>query len=306
MSGRPARRRDSRSGEGVVVMAGYEQFEVAAPGGRLAVGRWGSGPRVLWGGHGLTGNHRSFGALARALGPQFTLITPDLRGRAGSAALGGPYGLAAHAADAVAVLDHLGLDRVEFVGHAVGGYVAAEVAVGYPDRVARLLLLDGGLPFAPDLDPGTDLREVAIASVNPGRLDRRFPSAQAYLDSWRAHPSVGPYWNDVFEQTYRYDLTGGPDDLHPSSDKEAVTVDCMDQIGHSAATAAKLTNVPITFLWASHGLADQTPGLYTEAAVEGWCERLPQVRAERAEGLNHMTLLMTDKGARLVAAALAG
>src|SRR5690606_23508146 len=79
---------------------------VPADGGHLAVSHWpGSGPPVgaL---HSSTANSLAFAALADAL-PRLDLYAPDLRGRAGSARLPGPYGLAAHVADTLGLLDHL-------------------------------------------------------------------------------------------------------------------------------------------------------------------------------------------------------
>jgi pimeloyl-ACP methyl ester carboxylesterase len=46
-----------------------------------------------------------------------------------------------NAADVIAVLDHLGLDRVAVVGASFGGSVGQEVAARWPDRVATLVLL---------------------------------------------------------------------------------------------------------------------------------------------------------------------
>ncbi|MFM1816359.1 MAG: hypothetical protein RLZ98_3054 [Pseudomonadota bacterium] len=40
------------------------------------------------------------------------------------------------------VLDALGLDRFDLVGHSFGGWIAAEVAVRIPERVKRLALID--------------------------------------------------------------------------------------------------------------------------------------------------------------------
>ncbi|HKU94945.1 MAG TPA: alpha/beta fold hydrolase, partial [Vineibacter sp.] len=40
------------------------------------------------------------------------------------------------------VLDALGLDRIDLVGHSFGGMVAAEIAAARPDRVRRLVLID--------------------------------------------------------------------------------------------------------------------------------------------------------------------
>ena len=79
----------------------YSTFDVPAAGGPLHVGRWGDGDRVVVAAHGITGNHRSWQGVARALGPDVSLVAPDLRGRGASAKLPGPFGMRAHADDLV-------------------------------------------------------------------------------------------------------------------------------------------------------------------------------------------------------------
>lgn len=285
----------------------FDVFDVNVSGGAMRVGRWGDGPTILYGAHGLTGNHRTFAGLAAALGPEFSLIAPDLRGRGGSAGLQGRLGLDAHAEDAVAVLDHLGVARAILVGHALGGFVATATAAKHPDRVAHLVLVDGGIPFGPRPSRGTPIEDLVRGSIGGvlDRLDMTFPSTGAYLDIWRRQPAVGPYWNHVVEDAFRYDLIGEEPALRPSATKESVLADCVGQIEGCDAAAEALTT-PVTLLWAERSMVDQVPGLYTEDWLEGWRARLPQLRTVRADRENHLMLLMGDSGAGLIASILNG
>lgn len=52
-----------------------------------------------------------------------------------------PYSLVEMATDAIAVLDELRIDRVHVVGLSLGGFVAQEVAIAYPERVLSLTLM---------------------------------------------------------------------------------------------------------------------------------------------------------------------
>jgi len=78
------------------------------------------------------------------------LIAPDLRGLGQSArvAAGEPATAAGarsvdgHAVDVLALLDHLGLERVVVAGLSMGGYVAFAIARQAPARVAALVLCD--------------------------------------------------------------------------------------------------------------------------------------------------------------------
>ena len=57
--------------------------------------------------------------------------------------------VADHAADAAALLDHLGIARAHVVGHSSGAAVAAQLALDEPDRVATLALLELSLFSVP-------------------------------------------------------------------------------------------------------------------------------------------------------------
>src|SRR5262245_40190305 len=140
-----------------------EEFDVGVEGGRLRVVAWpGDGPIVV-AAHGITANALSWAAVARELDGGVHLIAPDLRGRAGSAGIAGPFGMAAHAADIVAIADHLGAPRVGLVGHSMGGFVVTETAHRHPERVSSVLLVDGGLPLP--LPPGIDVDTALHATI---------------------------------------------------------------------------------------------------------------------------------------------
>jgi pimeloyl-ACP methyl ester carboxylesterase len=68
------------------------------------------------------------------------VIAYDNRGSGQSSVMPGPYTTAQMAGDAVALLDHLGLERADAFGMSLGGMIAQELAIGYPDRVRRLVL----------------------------------------------------------------------------------------------------------------------------------------------------------------------
>ena len=78
----------------------------------------------------------------RLLEDRYRLIAPDLRGFGDSDKPDGPYGADGHAADLVALLDALGLQRVGVVGHDVGGAVMQVLARSVPDRISGLFFFD--------------------------------------------------------------------------------------------------------------------------------------------------------------------
>ena len=78
--------------------------------------------------------------VAPALAEEFTVVAFDNRGIGASDVPEGPYSTRELAADVVAVLDAAGMERAHLVGTSLGGMVAQEVAIGWAERVDRLVL----------------------------------------------------------------------------------------------------------------------------------------------------------------------
>lgn len=77
-----------------------------------------------------------------ALTGNYQLITYHKRGWVGSTHTPPPVTIADHAADAAALLDHLGVPRAHIVGHSSGAAVGAQLALDRPEMVATLALLE--------------------------------------------------------------------------------------------------------------------------------------------------------------------
>ena len=76
----------------------------------------------------------------------------------------GPFTVAQHVADAVAVLDALGLEDAVVLGHSWGGFLAAVLAMEHPDRVRGLLLVD---PLGIVGDGGYERFEAQLVARTP-------------------------------------------------------------------------------------------------------------------------------------------
>src|SRR5580704_4184945 len=130
--------------------SGSEVADVPVPGGSLAVEVITPATEPLLAIHGISSQRKLWNWL-RAVDPGISLIAPDLRGRGDSVDVAGDHSIGRHAADMVAVLDHLGIAAVHVCGMSMGGFVAVELATLMPDRVKSLILVDGGFPMqAPD------------------------------------------------------------------------------------------------------------------------------------------------------------
>jgi lipase len=282
----------------------YQSFDVKVPGGSLRVGRWGSGGPVVIAAHGLTATHLHFEALAGQLGQEVTLLAPDLRGRGRSSTVSGPYGMATHADDLIAVLDHAGADQALVLGHSMGGFVAVVAADRHPGRVRDLVLVDGGLPLDVPGLAGLSVEDAVRAITGPAldRLRMTFPSVEAYLDYWRPHPALAADWNGYIERAYAYDLIGEAPALSSSVLEEAVLEDSASELrSGDVETALRRRERPAVLVRAPYGIFGEEPALYPDAAVAAARQRLPWLTDVLVPDVNHYTILMTDRGAAAVA-----
>lgn len=100
----------------------------------------GSGPAVVLI-HGLFGSFENLGTIARALSDDFQIINIDVRNH-GRSTHSDEMNYSLLAADLAETLTHLQLTPFAIIGHSMGGKIAMEYALRYPDTVTRLVLAD--------------------------------------------------------------------------------------------------------------------------------------------------------------------
>ena len=279
--------------------------DVAVSGGALATYRLGDrtaqAPGVL-AIHGITSNSRAWLAVAGALDGAAWLAAVDLRGRGASNQLPAPFGIAAHVADMVAVLDHLQLERATVVGHSLGAYIAAGLAAAHPDRIGRLVLVDGGLsiPAAREADPDAFMQ--AFLGPTLARLRMTFTDRDAYRGWWAGHPALaGADIDPELLAAYAdYDLTGSEPELRSSVNPDSIGPDGRDVI--VARDAEKLA-VAAILLCAPRGMVDDPNPMQPLEIVSAWAGADPQRRrARQVADVNHYTIVFGRRGAQAVAA----
>jgi len=134
-------------------MSDYTERFVDVQGVRTRVLTGGQGPDlVYWHGAGACGHW--FPHLAR-LAERFTVIAPDNPGWGGSEGPEWMDTIHDYVLHHDALLRELGIERPTLVGHSLGGWMAADFAITYPDRLAALVLVcAAGFPF--DEEPVPD------------------------------------------------------------------------------------------------------------------------------------------------------
>ena len=133
--------------------------------------------------HGGRDHCRSWDWVASELRDSYHVVAPDLRGHGDSAwAIGSTYSMIDYVLDVSALLKTLDLFPVTIVAHSLGASVALQYAGIYPDRVARLVAIEG-------LGPPPGLSKPASAAARMLQwvremqaLARRHPKPYASLD----------------------------------------------------------------------------------------------------------------------------
>src|SRR5690348_93293 len=114
-------------------------------GSSLYVRSGGTGPAVvLLHGFGDTGD--MWAPLAAKLAKDHTVIVPDLRGMGLSAHPDTDYTKKNQALDIIGVMDALKIERAALVTHDIGNMVGYPLAVEFPNRISRWVVIDAPIP----------------------------------------------------------------------------------------------------------------------------------------------------------------
>ncbi|MFL5871509.1 MAG: alpha/beta fold hydrolase [Solirubrobacterales bacterium] len=257
----------------------YERIEVDSASYSLALG--GDGPAVVLL-HGYPQTHYCWREVAPQLARTHRVIAPDIRGYGASTApAGGPHGEGYSkremAADVVALLDALGVDRAAVVGHDRGGRVGYRMALDHPDRVERLAVLNI-VPTVDQFERVTPDNAIdywpwfllAQPAPFPERLIAAAPDhyLRSIFDAWAARPErIGP---------------GAVAHYVAALTDDTIAATCADyrasfhidrQLDAGDRAAGRRIEPPVLVLWGQldEGFADESGPLEVWAP---WAERL--------------------------------
>lgn len=235
---------------------------------------------------GLTRNGRDFDHVVPHL-PDLRILRLDARGRGLSDWPGpGTYTIAHEAADAVALLDHLGIGRAAILGTSRGGLLAMAIAGFAKDRLLGVALNDIG----PELSPE------GLSAI----MDRlgRLPSERSHVEAARARAAGWAHFVDVPEARWLAEIRAqyhempdgpdGPGGLLPRYDlrlREAVLEAAQAPPPDLWAMFDALEGVPLCLIRGAN--SDLLPLTTAERMA---CRRPDMIRAE-VPGRGHVPFL---------------
>ncbi len=231
--------------------------------------------------HGFPRTRRTWEKVTPALAGRFTVVAPDRRGYGDSERIADPaaYGLASMAADAVALMDHLGHERFLVVGHDKGAPTARRIAADLPGRVVGMVQIDSG-------PQGVG-------------AERRDPSGrQWYFDFFRQRNVAEPIVKAIPELFFGLFLDRNP---HLTPGERAFYVEMFSRPGTSDAViwdyrlaleedpdywraevaAGRKLAVPVLSIWGASGPSARAD------VLAAWREVADDVRGGPVEGSAH-------------------
>jgi pimeloyl-ACP methyl ester carboxylesterase len=169
---------------GAITMAHAQR--AAVDGGQLEyeISRSTGEPVLLIHGTGIAAAHLPL--MSQTALSEYRLVRYHRRGFAGSSPVPKPFGMKEQAADAVALLRSLQIERAHVVGASFGGLIALQMALDFPAHVHSLVLLEPPIPVPGAGPPAHVLRAMELyrAGDTTGALDTMFNTVMS--SDWRS------------------------------------------------------------------------------------------------------------------------
>jgi 3-oxoadipate enol-lactonase len=223
----------------------------------------GQGPVVVFS-HGFLMDQTMFDRQVAALAPDYRVIGWDQRGHGGTRATG-EFTYWDSAADVLALLDQLGVERAVLAGMSQGGFVSLRAALTAPDRVRALVLIDSQAGQEdPAVAPGYEQMHQVWLDSGPGPVQEVVASiilGPGQWDDWYAK------WNEQYAQWAPADLGQLTWPFRCLMDRDDITgrlaeITCPTLIVHGTSDAA----IPLA---RAEAVRDGLGGPATLSAVEG-------------------------------------
>ena len=226
------------------------------------------------------------------------VINYHRRGFAGSEHPPGHAQISDQVADAIALIDHLGIDRFHVVGHSLGGVIGIQLALDYPDRVMTLALMEPAVmgaiaksTFGPEIAEKmqVEFREGMVTVNEIWESGDKRGALMAFLET-RA--------GDAFREVLDWLTTTGEFDQAVQDSGTFLQVEMPAAYAWSFTPddAARLT-LPVLSILGAHSPER------AQKVHEIFCEWVPQTQELKLEGAEHALALMDPPG---IAGAIAG
>jgi pimeloyl-ACP methyl ester carboxylesterase len=212
--------------------------------------------------HGWPDSWFSFSRVLPRLPDEMRAIAFDQRGFGESDHPESGYALPEVAADAVALLDALDIERATIVGHSYGSFVAREVAIAHPQRVTALVLIGTGFSTWTPVTEGLQAALRELPDPIPEPFAREFQASTAY------RPLPPEFFDRIVVESLKI-----PARLWP------VMIDGM--VRYDATAALGKIQMPTLLLWGDRD------ALFSRAEQDQFLSAVPAARLTVYEETGH-------------------
>jgi pimeloyl-ACP methyl ester carboxylesterase len=259
----------------------------------MQLAQWGSGGECILCVHGMTANCRCWDRLAPALSKRHRVLGMDLRGRGLSDKPTSGYSLEHHVQDLHDLVAALGLTRVTLLGHSLGAYISVAFSSLYPDKVAKLILLDGGGQLSQQR--WDNIERVIKPSLE--RLEQVFPSFEAYTEPLKNAPIFQP-WTVFHERYFQYDIKNIDQGVRSRIDPVHIRQEIDDIRNKNFAAYYRDIACDVLILRATQGFLGDDDLLLPLHVVTDMLNAIPGSRDVAVERTNHFSILFDQHAAR--------
>jgi len=221
------------------------------------------------------------------------MIAMDLRGRGLSDSPPSGYSVEDHCGDILSLMDKRDLKRLVLIGHSLGAFISLIFAAQYPEKVDRLILVDGGGKLSEE-----QMAKV-FAGIKPSldRLGQVFPSFDSYVSLLKQAPFMRP-WSSYLETYFRYEVEEAEGGVRSRVDPR-----------HIAEEAANLKKVdtdqfytkvlsPTLILRATKGMLSGDDLVLPRDVAERMVREIPDAMLVDLEDTNHYSILFQPNNKR--------
>jgi 3-oxoadipate enol-lactonase len=214
-------------------------------------------------------------AQARELSAAFRVLRYDQRGHGKTEATGGRYTFELLIADALALMDALGINKASFCGLSMGGATALGFAQHHPDRIERAIVADSGCASTPQ---SAQQWEERIALAQQGGME---PLVEPTVSRWFPPDVMAknpPYLDQVRSMIRATPVNG--------------FIGCAAALAdHDFRSGVAATKPPVLFL-----AGEKDAGGAVATAMKGLHQALPSSRYVELPGAGHISNLDDPAG----------
>jgi pimeloyl-ACP methyl ester carboxylesterase len=220
----------------------------------------------------------------------------DLRGRGFSDAPPSGYSVEHHCRDILSLIDDLNLRPVVLMGHSLGAFISLAFSAQYPERVDRLILVDGGGKLS-----AAQMAKV-LAGIKPSvdRLGQVFPTFESYLSLLKQAPFLQP-WSQSLETYFAYEVEEVEGGIRSRVQPMHIQEEIINLSKVDASQFYSRVTCPVLILRATQGMLAKDDLLLPEDVVERMVKEMPNAKRADIAGTNHYTIVFHPSEARNLA-----